>query len=180
MLSAAAISTDAPIGCPEGLLLLVPHHGICAAGDLALLEQVKQLIPRLTYQQIQDNPFADGVSADVSEDAQDIVPLVIDAILGFCRAQLCDFTSAFVHGTRMMKGVIEVLRIGLLARRDPIGIVQVSVSSNGVTSTKLSFSFMSSAQLIFLSECHACETLRMKLPVARGPKRHSLSSLKAA
>ena len=113
---------------PRGLLLLLPHRVICAAGDLALLEQVKQLIPRLTYQQIQDNPFADGVSADVSEDAQDIVPLVIDTILGFCCAQLCDFTSAFAHGTRMMKGVIEVLRIGLLARGDPIGIAQVSIS----------------------------------------------------
>ncbi|CAK0780416.1 hypothetical protein CVIRNUC_005046 [Coccomyxa viridis] len=94
-------------------------------GDLALLEQVKQLIPRLTYQQIQDNPFADGASADMSEDAQDIVPLVVDSILSFCCAQLCDFTSAFAHGTRMMKGVIEVLRIGLLARGDPIGIAQV-------------------------------------------------------
>ena len=109
----------------QSLSLLLLQHAICAAGDLALLEQVKQLIPRLTYQQIQDNPFADGVSADVSEDAQDIVPLVVDSILSFCCAQLCDFTSAFAHGTRMMKGVIEVLRIGLLARGDPTGIAQV-------------------------------------------------------
>ena len=110
----------------QSRLLLLPHRDICSAGDLALLEQVKQLIPRLTYQQIQDNPFADGASADVSEDAQDIVPLVVDSILSFCCAQLCDFTSAFAHGTRMMKGVIEVLRIGLLARGDPTGIAQVS------------------------------------------------------
>ncbi len=98
------------------------------AGDMALLEQVKQLIPRLTYQQIQDNPFAEGATADVSEDAQDIVPLVIDAIVGFCHAQLCDFTSAFPHGTRMMKGAIEVMRIGLQRRGDPNGIAQVSCS----------------------------------------------------
>ena len=116
----------------QSLLLLLPNYDVCAAGDLALLEQVKQLIPRLTYQQIQDNPFADGVSADVSEDAQDIVPLVIDTILGFCRSQLCDFTSAFAHGTRMMKGVIEVLRIGLLARGDPVGIAQVRISDSVV------------------------------------------------
>ena len=93
---------------------------------MALLEQVKQLIPRLTYQQIQDNPFAEGATADVSEDAQDIVPLVIDAIVGFCHTQLCDFTSAFPHGTRMMKGAIEVMRIGLQSRADPNGIAQVS------------------------------------------------------
>lgn len=48
----------------------------CAAGDMALLEQVKALIPRLTYQQIQDNPFSDGaVLGDVSEDAQVAVHL---------------------------------------------------------------------------------------------------------
>ena len=95
---------------------------------MALLEQVKQLVPRLTYQQIQDNPFAEGATADVSEDAQDIVPLVIDAIVGFCHAQLCDFTSAFPQGTRMMKGATEVLRIGLLSRGDPSGVAQVSNS----------------------------------------------------
>ena len=95
------------------------------AGDMALLEQVKQLIPRLTYQQIQDNPFAEGATADVSEDAQDIVPLVVDAIVGFCQAQLCDFTAAFPHGTRMMKGAVEVMRIGLHSRGDPTGLAQV-------------------------------------------------------
>lgn len=103
-------------------------HAACIAGDMALLEQMKQLIPRLSYQQIQDNPFAEGATADVSEDAQDIVPLVIDAIVGFCHAQLCNFTSAFPHGTRMMKGAIEVMRIGLLSRGDPNGVAQVSDS----------------------------------------------------
>lgn len=92
---------------------------------MALLEQVKQLIPRLTYGQIQDNPFAEGASGDVSEDAQDIVPLVIDAIVNFCHAQLCDFTAAFLHGTRMMGGAIEVLRVGLAERGDTTGVGQV-------------------------------------------------------
>jgi len=98
----------------------------CIAGDMALLEQVMQLIPRLTYQNIQDNPCAHGATDDVSEDAQDIVPLVIDAIVNFCHMQLCDFTAAFQHGTRMMKGAIEVMRIGLHSRGDTTGIALVS------------------------------------------------------
>jgi len=106
----------------------------CVAGDMALLEQVKQLIPRLTYQNIQDNPFAHGATDDVSEDAQDIVPLVIDAIVNFCHTQLCDFTAAFQHGTRMMKGAVEVMRIGLHSRGDTTGIALVNAADLPISS----------------------------------------------
>ena len=117
--------------CTNGLPRCIAngaHDDTCTAGDGAFLEQVKQLIPRLSYGHIQDNPFAEGASADVSEDAQDIVPLVIDAILGFCHAQLCDFTSAFPQGTRRMRGAVEVMRVGLHSRGDPTGIAQVCVA----------------------------------------------------
>ena len=59
---------------------------------------------------------------------QDIVPLVVDSIVGFCRTQLRDFTAAFAQGTRMMGGAIEILRIGLAARGDPTGIALVSAA----------------------------------------------------
>ena len=56
------------------------------------------------------------------------MPLVVDSIVGFCRTQLQDFTAAFAQGMRMMGGTIEVLRVGLAARRDPTGIALVSAA----------------------------------------------------
>jgi hypothetical protein len=101
---------------------------MCCAGDALLLERTKQLLSRMTLATITAAPAAATAAPNgqLAEDEQPVAALVVDAIERHVLGQLSDFTANFGStDVRLIRGLIDVLRVAVQCRAPAEGISQV-------------------------------------------------------
>lgn len=107
-----------------------------SAGDAALLERTKQLLPRLVIHGGANGASANGGDAalDATEDEAAVTDLVLESITGHVAGLLRDFTAACSGArVRLMRGMLEVLRVAQQCRPSAQSSAQArSLSATGI------------------------------------------------